>query len=71
MMEEAPFFEDVADGPPGGAAHWLTTEDGLRIRVGHWTRPEPDGPLWQGTKPRMAAQSHRNEEMCVSTHALN
>ncbi len=45
MMEEAPFFEDVADGPPGGAAHWLTTEDGLRIRVGHWTRPGVNGTV--------------------------
>ncbi|KIC42420.1 hydrolase [Ruegeria sp. ANG-R] len=35
----APFFEDVAGGPAGGAAHWLTTEDGKRIRVGFW-RPE-------------------------------
>jgi lysophospholipase len=36
-MENAPFFEDIAQGPIGGAAHWLTTADGLRIRVGHWT----------------------------------
>ncbi|WP_368184556.1 alpha/beta fold hydrolase [Aestuariibius sp. HNIBRBA575] len=35
-METAPLFDDVADGPNGGAAHWLTTADGLRIRVGHW-----------------------------------
>ncbi|WP_299947751.1 alpha/beta hydrolase [uncultured Ruegeria sp.] len=32
----APLFEDVAGGPAGGAAHWLTTEDGKRIRVAHW-----------------------------------
>lgn len=35
-METAPFFDDIADGPDGGAAHWLKTPDGLRIRVGHW-----------------------------------
>ncbi len=35
-MLAAPFFEDVADGPAGGCAHWLTTDDGLQIRVGHW-----------------------------------
>ncbi len=35
-MEKAPFFTDVADGPAGGVAHWLTTSDGLRIRAGYW-----------------------------------
>ena len=35
-MEVAPFFNEIADGPEGGAAHWLKTSDGLRIRVGHW-----------------------------------
>lgn len=35
-METAPFFDDIVDGPDGGAAHWLKTTDGLRIRVGHW-----------------------------------
>lgn len=44
-MEAAPFHADVADGPDGGAAHWLTTEDGLRIRVGHWTRPGVTGTI--------------------------
>ncbi len=37
----APLFEDVAGGPAGGVAHWLTTEDGIRIRVAHWL-PEGD-----------------------------
>ena len=32
----APLFEDIAGCPPGGIAHWLTTEDGKRIRVAHW-----------------------------------
>lgn len=35
----APFFADVADGPEGGAAYWLTTSDGVRIRAAVW----PDG----------------------------
>ena len=35
-METAPFYAEIAHGPEGGAAHWLTTADGLRIRVGHW-----------------------------------
>ena len=35
----APLYEDVAGGPPGGAARWLTCSDGVRIRIGFW-RPE-------------------------------
>lgn len=35
-LTPAPLFEDVADGPPGGVAHWLTTADDVRIRIGHW-----------------------------------
>ena len=32
----APLFKEVANGPTGGMAHWLTTKDGKRIRVAHW-----------------------------------
>ncbi len=35
-MERAPYFADVADGPEDGAAWWLHTEDGVRIRMGAW-----------------------------------
>jgi len=45
MMEAAPFFEDIAGGPAGGAAHWLTTSDGLRIRVGHWNLAKAKGTI--------------------------
>ncbi|WP_372921409.1 alpha/beta hydrolase, partial [Roseovarius sp.] len=41
-MEKAPFFADVADGPTDGAAWWLITADGVRVRAG----------LWGGSKPR-------------------
>lgn len=32
----APYHAEIAEGPEGGAAHWLITQDGLRIRAGHW-----------------------------------
>jgi len=32
----APLYADVADGPPGGRAFWLTASDGVRIRAAHW-----------------------------------
>lgn len=41
QLSPAPFFEDVAGGPAGGAAHWLQTTDGPRIRMAHW-RPQGD-----------------------------
>ena len=38
-LQAAPLYADIADGPAGGAAYWLTTADGLRIRARVW----PDG----------------------------
>lgn len=35
-MPEAPFFADLADGPEGGHAIWLTAADGVRLRVAVW-----------------------------------
>ena len=35
-LTPAPFHADVADGPDGGCAYWLTAEDGVRIRVAVW-----------------------------------
>lgn len=35
-MEAAPYFADVADGPPDARAVWLRTSDGVRIRACHW-----------------------------------
>ncbi len=35
-MKPAPFYDDLADGPPGGAAHWVHADDGARLRVAHW-----------------------------------
>jgi lysophospholipase len=35
-VTEAPFYADLAEGPPGGYAVWLTAADGVRIRAGIW-----------------------------------
>ncbi|WP_417523603.1 alpha/beta fold hydrolase [Marinovum sp.] len=43
-LSPAPYFEDMARGPKGGRCFWLTTEDGKRIRIGHWpTAAKPQG----------------------------
>jgi lysophospholipase len=44
-MDIAPFHDDVAFGPDGGMAHWVTTDDGLKIRVGHWTGADLKGTV--------------------------
>ena len=44
-MIAAPLFDDIAEGPSGGAAHWLRTADGMRIRVGHWNRAAAKGTV--------------------------
>lgn len=45
MMEAAPLFEEIAGGPAGGAAHWLKTSDGVRIRVAHWNHAHAKGTI--------------------------
>ena len=36
-MEQAPFFEEISDGPDNGSAFWTATRDGIRLRVGLWS----------------------------------
>ncbi|MEM9582554.1 MAG: alpha/beta hydrolase [Pseudomonadota bacterium] len=36
-LTPAPLHADVAHGPDGGAAYWLTCSDGVRIRTGVWS----------------------------------
>jgi lysophospholipase len=45
MMQAAPLYADIAGGPDGGAAHWLTTADGLRIRAAHWPLDSAKGTV--------------------------
>lgn len=44
-MQAAPLFEEIAGGPAGGVAHWLSTSDGVRIRVGYWACPDAKGTV--------------------------
>lgn len=44
-MDTAPFYNDIAEGPDGGTAHWLTTADGVRIRVGYWPKADSKGTV--------------------------
>ena len=36
MPDRAELLNDLAEGPEGGAAWWLTASDGVRVRVGGW-----------------------------------
>jgi lysophospholipase len=44
-LTPAPLFTDVHPGPEGGAAYWMTTSDGCRIRVGHWPLADAKGTV--------------------------
>lgn len=44
-MHPAPFYHDVAEGPENGTAHWLTTADNVRIRMGHWRAEKEKGTI--------------------------
>lgn len=46
-MSDAPLFNDIAKGPPGGRAFWRMASDGVRVRLAHW--PRPDGSPRRGT----------------------
>ena len=35
-LDPAPYHGDIAEGPDGGQAYWLTASDGVRIRMGIW-----------------------------------
>ncbi|MDW4496987.1 alpha/beta hydrolase [Sulfitobacter sp. D35] len=35
-LTPAQLFTDVHPGPANGAAHWVATQDGKRVRLGHW-----------------------------------
>ncbi|MDE9449147.1 alpha/beta hydrolase [Aliiroseovarius sp. Z3] len=46
-MSDAPLFNDVAKGPPGGRAFWREASDDVRVRLAHW--PRKDGSPTRGT----------------------
>lgn len=45
-MTEAPLFQDVAEGPEGGRAVWLTGADGVKIRAGVWAAQASRGTVF-------------------------
>ncbi|WP_174843509.1 alpha/beta hydrolase [Thalassococcus sp. S3] len=45
-LTAAPFHADVAEGPGSGAAYWLTTTDGVRVRVAYWPLKDARGTLF-------------------------
>ncbi|MGY9030132.1 MAG: alpha/beta hydrolase [Rhodobacterales bacterium] len=36
MLSPAPLYNDLAVGPTNGTGHWVTGQDGVRIRIGVW-----------------------------------
>lgn len=46
MAQSAPYYAPLANGPDTGAAFWLKTKDGLRIRVGLWPHEGAKGTVF-------------------------
>lgn len=44
-MQDAPFHNDLAQGPEGGSAHWLEASDGVRLRMVWWPRENAKGTV--------------------------
>lgn len=44
-LTAAPFHDDVAEGPKGGAAYWISSADAVRIRVAAWPKPDAKGTV--------------------------
>ena len=45
QMQAAPFHAQPAPGAPTGAAYWLTTPDGMRIRIAVWQPEDAQGTV--------------------------
>jgi len=45
LLSAAPLFEDVAQGPDGGVAYWVTTIDDVRIRFACWAPGNAKGTV--------------------------
>lgn len=44
-LSEAPLFTEIAPGPADGTALWVTTSDGVRIRVAAWGQDSTRGTV--------------------------
>jgi lysophospholipase len=70
-MNTAPFFDDVAQGPPNGAAHWVHAADGVRLRIGHWTVDKPKGTvlIFPGRTEYVEKYHHAAQELAQRGYA--
>lgn len=44
-LQPAPFHSELAEGPDGGQAWWVPSEDGVRLRIGGWRRDDAKGTI--------------------------
>jgi lysophospholipase len=45
VRNSAPFLAELAEGPEGGYAQWVTSADGVRLRVGLWPKRDARGTV--------------------------
>ncbi len=44
-LAPAPYYSDIAHGPEDTVAYWAQTADGVRIRLGYWSRQNAKGTV--------------------------
>lgn len=71
-MKPAEFFAEIAEGPGNGSAYWITTEDGVRLRVGSWhLEPSRKGTilLFPGRTEYIELQGHTARDFAKNGYA--
>jgi len=72
----APFLADIAEGPPGGTAWWVTSADGTRLRMGAWPGQGPDAPargtvlLFPGRTEYIEKYGRVARDLCADGYGL-
>ncbi|MCK8463673.1 alpha/beta hydrolase [Aliiroseovarius sp. S1339] len=67
-MSDAPLFNDIAKGPPGGRAFWRMASDGVRVRLAHW--PRQDGSPKRGTALLLPGRTEYVEKYGITAAEL-
>jgi lysophospholipase len=66
-MTGAPLLAELAEGPPDGAAFWITAADGPRLRVAVWGRDAPRGTVlvFPGRTEAIEKYGRAAADLCV------
>ena len=71
-MQTAPFHSDCIADYPAGSAYWLTTADGVRIRIGTWNEVAGKGTvlLFPGRTEYIEKYAHTAQDLTEAGFAM-